>query len=147
MDNKNRGTLKLPQDLSLRAKQSRGASYTNHLRTQKVKLKIQSLVQDCLQRGLPATAGNLERAGLSRGTFARHKDFIATLSSPGRQASATKLDQVIRDAITLCLQRGLEPKGGNLCKCGLNQSAYYKHRAHIDELVQLMTAAPNGSST
>ena len=96
MDNKNRGTLKLPQDLSLRAKQSRGASYTNHLRTQKVKLKIQSLVQDCLQRGLPATAGNLERAGLSRGTFARHKDFIATLSSPGRQASATKLDQVIR---------------------------------------------------
>lgn len=73
---KNRGILGLSDELSLEEKQSKGAEYTNTIRTEKVDDKIKLAIHKCKERGLPFTSGNLDKCGLSKSTFSDHKEAV-----------------------------------------------------------------------
>lgn len=73
---KNRGVLELPDDMPIKEKQAQGAAYTNIVRTEAVDDIIKSAIHMCKQRGLSLTSGNLEKCGLARSTFSKHKEAV-----------------------------------------------------------------------
>lgn len=73
---KNRGVLDLPDDMPLDEKQAQGAAYTNVIRTEAVDDTIKSAIHKCKERGFSFTSGNLEKCGLSRSTFSKHKNAV-----------------------------------------------------------------------
>ena len=73
---KNRGILNLPDEMSLAEKQSKGAEYSHIVRTEKIDDKIKQAIHQCKSHGLNLTSGNLEKYGLSRSTFSKHKETV-----------------------------------------------------------------------
>ena len=74
--NKNRGVLELPDDMPIKEKQAQGAAYTNVIRTESVDDTIKLAIHACKQRGFTLTSGNLEKCGLARSTFSKHKEAV-----------------------------------------------------------------------
>ncbi len=75
---KNRGVLanRIDETMDLQARQSLGAEYSHTVRTEKVDDKIKLAIHKCKERGFPLTSGNLEKFGLSRSTFSKHKESV-----------------------------------------------------------------------
>lgn len=73
---KNRGVLELPEDMSIKEKQAQGAAYTNVVRTESIDDTIKLAIHTCKQRGLTLTSGNLEKCGLARSTFSKHREAV-----------------------------------------------------------------------
>lgn len=73
---KNRGVLQLPADMPVKEKQAHGADYSHIVRTEKVDDTIKTAIHSCKQRGLSLTSGNLEKCGLARSTFSKHKAAV-----------------------------------------------------------------------
>jgi hypothetical protein len=73
---KNRGVLELPVDMPIKEKQALGADYSHVVRTEKVDDTIKAAIHTCKQRGLTLTSGNLEKCGLARSTFSKHKEAV-----------------------------------------------------------------------
>ncbi len=49
------------------------------------------------------------------------------------------LDEKIKQAIHTCKQRGLKIDSGNLGKCGLSMSTYYKHKDAVSNWIRLLS--------
>jgi hypothetical protein len=73
---KNRGVLELPADMSIKEKQAQGAAYTNVVRTEAIDDTIKSAIHTCKQRGLKLDSGNLGKCGLSMSTYYKHKEAV-----------------------------------------------------------------------
>jgi hypothetical protein len=50
-----------------------------------------------------------------------------------------KVDDTIKAAIHTCKQRGLKINSGNLGKCGLSMSTYYKHKDAVQNWVRILS--------
>lgn len=73
---KNRGILELPAGMPIHEKQSKGAAYTNLMRTESVDDKIKQAIHKCKERGLSLDSGNLGKCGLSMSTYYKHKEAV-----------------------------------------------------------------------
>jgi hypothetical protein len=49
------------------------------------------------------------------------------------------VDDTIKAAIHTCKQRGLKLDSGNLGKCGLSMSTYYKHKEVVQNWIRILT--------
>lgn len=49
------------------------------------------------------------------------------------------IDDTIKSAIHTCKQRGLKLDSGNLGKCGLSMSTYYKHKEAVKNWIKILT--------
>ena len=54
-------------------------------------------------------------------------------------ARTEKVDEKIKAAIYKCKERGLLLDSGNLGKCGLSMSTYYKHREAVENWIKLLS--------
>jgi len=73
---KNRGVLGLSDELSLEEKQSKGAEYTNIIRTEKVDDKIKLAIHNCKSKNIEPNHLNLTKNGLSESTYFKYKSAV-----------------------------------------------------------------------
>lgn len=66
----------ITEDMSSTERKRLGADYTNILKRDNLDDKIKHAIYECQQRGLSPTMGNLDKFGVARSTFSKHKDYI-----------------------------------------------------------------------
>lgn len=66
----------ITEDMSSTERKRLGGEFSGIVRTEKLDEKIKHAIYQCQQKGLPPTMGNLDKFGVARSTFSKHKEYI-----------------------------------------------------------------------